>query len=854
MGVKIFLHANKKALLIMITIILITTITCVSAVDENTTIHKNKTITKNIQQTTKTENNQIYLNQDNYQEYKNYEYPENTQIIINDTINDAEFNIYNKNISITGNEGATLSNSHIEVFDDGSIRLSNITFTTNDESKYTQVLMIETDNNILENLKFNEYRSTADRREYYRSINLYGDNNTIINCTFDVTQPSKHINWDTFSAECPFETIAIHGNKNNISNNSLFIQEGEEKDYPFGTIFAISVRGDNNTIDSNNILMQGTLYLYGVRIYQSNNTVSNNNIEVNSIRYANGIAIESPQSGVTGNNKLVNNTVHVTTQNSTIPGEPSSPGLVDAAYAIMITEYKYTGGGLYTGEKSNTIDNIIEGNTITGESSQMYAIELFGGKGTTISSNNIRSVGVSAMGIAGGGAGTKIIGNRMEVYGQTNQTFYSADYYKPQTGGINLQYGTGTTITGNVIITDNGPAIRSLGEGDTLISDNIIDVNNNEVAIDINGPRGLTDIIGNAITNLADQIINGGSASGNFDPNLIPTDPEPVNPGTDETNKTETPENGTETPENSTVTPEQNDTETPVINETEVPENRTEVPEQNDTETPVINETEVPENRTEVPENSTEIPEPEENQTVVPEPEPQQNQTEIPQPEVEENTTEIPVIEEEQNKTQEDNKEEQKDQESEENKEEQKDQESEENNTNTETEKNETTDTTTNTTTIPDIIIENTTVTPTKNSTQPAQGELVEDMEVINGTQQVVNDTTSAGEKPDDSKDSDDSTEPVEPQQPQQPESQESENSESEDTSNQESKPNQEEQQSSSAGQDNAVATTATIDSSKVYEITQKLPDDLMPEHPEIIIVLLLTLCAAFTYGYLKKR
>ena len=832
MGVKIFLHANKKALLIMITIILITTITCVSAVDENTTIHKNKTITKNIQQTTKTENNQIYLNQDNYQEYKNYEYPENTQIIINDTINDAEFNIYNKNISITGNEGATLSNSHIEVFDDGSIRLSNITFTTNDESKYTQVLMIETDNNILENLKFNEYRSTADRREYYRSINLYGDNNTIINCTFDVTQPSKHINWDTFSAECPFETIAIHGNKNNISNNSLFIQEGEEKDYPFGTIFAISVRGDNNTIDSNNILMQGTLYLYGVRIYQSNNTVSNNNIEVNSIRYANGIAIESPQSGVTGNNKLVNNTVHVTTQNSTIPGEPSSPGLVDAAYAIMITEYKYTGGGLYTGEKSNTIDNIIEGNTITGESSQMYAIELFGGKGTTISSNNIRSVGVSAMGIAGGGAGTKIIGNRMEVYGQTNQTFYSADYYKPQTGGINLQYGTGTTITGNVIITDNGPAIRSLGEGDTLISDNIIDVNNNEVAIDINGPRGLTDIIGNAITNLADQIINGGSASGNFDPNLIPTDPEPVNPGTDETNTTVTPES----------------------NETEVPENSTVTPEQNDTETPVINETEVPENRTEVPENSTEIPEPEENQTVVPEPEPQQNQTEIPQPEVEENTTEIPVIEEEQNKTQEDNKEEQKDQESEENKEEQKDQESEENNTNTETEKNETTDTTTNTTTIPDIIIENTTVTPTKNSTQPAQGELVEDMEVINGTQQVVNDTTSAGEKPDDSKDSDDSTEPVEPQQPQQPESQESENSESEDTSNQESKPNQEEQQSSSAGQDNAVATTATIDSSKVYEITQKLPDDLMPEHPEIIIVLLLTLCAAFTYGYLKKR
>ena len=59
MGVKIFLHANKKALLIMITIILRTTITCVSAVDENSTIHKNKTTTKNIQQTTKTENNQI---------------------------------------------------------------------------------------------------------------------------------------------------------------------------------------------------------------------------------------------------------------------------------------------------------------------------------------------------------------------------------------------------------------------------------------------------------------------------------------------------------------------------------------------------------------------------------------------------------------------------------------------------------------------------------------------------------------------------------------------------------------------------------------------------------------------------
>ena len=162
------------------------------------------------------------------------------------------------------------------------------------------------------------------------------------------------IDWEYYGAECKGEALTIRGNNNKILNNDFLIEETDQKQYPFGTIKGLSIYGSNNLIDRNNILMTGTLYLYGMSIFYHNNTVINNYIEVNSIRYASGIAI----NGKSSNNTLRNNTVIVTTQNQTL----DNSGLIDAAYAIVITEGAY-GGGTYNIPNSEMVGNIIEENT-----------------------------------------------------------------------------------------------------------------------------------------------------------------------------------------------------------------------------------------------------------------------------------------------------------------------------------------------------------------------------------------------------------------------------------------------------------------------------------------------------------
>ncbi|RAP43766.1 MAG: hypothetical protein BZ135_09040 [Methanosphaera sp. rholeuAM6] len=797
------LLGNKKAILILFTIIMLTTITCVSA-QNNDTINQTDThtITKDTTQSTvKTEStpdDTIYITQANKKNYKDYDYPENTNIIVNESLDNFEFYICNKNITITGKNDAVLSNSHIEVYDYGTVHISNLTFKTNDTSKSAQVIYLETDNNTLENLTFIENRNALKEKDFYCSINLYGDNNSIVNCSFDITQPSKTINWDTFSAECNCESIRIHGDHNLIKDNYMTITENTNKEYPFGTIFGISVRGSYNNIDNNTVLMEGTLYLYGIRIYYSSNNVTNNYIEVHSIRYANGIAIESPQSGSTSDNYVKNNTVIVTTSNDTIPGEPEDmqgKPVADAAYGIMITEYRYVGGGTYTGERSNTAGNIIEDNNIMGYSTHMYAIELFGGSNTTINKNKIYAEGYSALGIAGGAAGTKITNNEMVVIGQTNATLPSADYYRPQTSGVYLQYGTGTEISGNTITTDFGPAVKTNGEVGTLITNNTMEVTHNEVAVNVD--KGTADIIGNAIKDFYNHIINGGKSEGNYDPGDIQgDDPQSGNNNGSSDNPTE--ENG-----NGTNTSDDNGTDTPSGNGTDTPSgNGTDTPDTNGTETPDTNGTDTPEgNGTEIPENNTETPEPQ----------PPENNTETPKNQTTYNNTDT-------------------------------------NKTNNNTRKNNTV--------TPDVPISNNTVIPINQSTQPSQGELINDT-IVNNTNEYTNETSSAGDEPDkDNKKKD--PEPIDEPKPSEnkpePQSNDEPSEDTIDSAGLDPAVNKKsESDSSDKNSKSKLEVTATVNP-KVYEVTQKLPDDLVPEHPEVIVGMLIILCIAFTFGYVRKR
>ena len=662
-GVKKFIKKHGYILLISI-IILITAINTVTAIEDNNISHtdnmeiqtittqqnnsiqyQNNTNTQydknNKHKSIKQENQYYQINENNKENYQYYEFEENTQILINGTVNEFNIEINKQNISITGVNNAKLVNSIINVYDQGCIHLSNITFENDDKCESTIDIYLETDNNILENLTFNEYRQEI-HDDLYRVIDVYGNNNTIRQSEFTVTYPAMHKDWMYYGDDCKGDVISIHGDNNTIEDNSFEVYEGQPKEYPFGLTRTLSIYGNKNLINRNNIYMNGTLYLYAITIFYHENIITNNIMIVNSIRYASGIAI----NGESSYNTIKNNTIILTTQNESY----ELFGLVDAAYAIVLTENEYHGGS-YNIIKSQMTGNVIEDNNIMGYSNHMYGFEQFGGKETIIRNNNIDIEGRAPMGIAVIGSDTQIEDNTINVHGHTNQSEDSLDYLKPQTTGIYLFYGNNATITGNQITTDHGTAIRTLLESTTKITDNYMQVDNNIVTIDVQNPRGITDIIGNIITDIENKIINGKNIymQDNHDPYYQenPTDNPTDNNTTNNTEpiNDETTTNTTDTNLNNTnQTQDNNETENPTTNDNNQTQNTTIPEEYNQTQNITIpEEINKTQNDTKPPKNNTT-----ENTTRPIE----NNQTENNTIPDENNQTENTIIPEEINKTQ----------------------------------------------------------------------------------------------------------------------------------------------------------------------------------------------------------
>jgi len=657
---KFKLWDNKKAIFLLLTIFLVATLSCVNAIEENDTQTTDTLLNTPTQQTSPTATEQsedittyqtseddydadaIYLTKENYEEYNGLDLDDNTILILNESLENIELYLYNNN-KIFGRNNATLYNSYIEldgnenilanisfnnsaigVYGDNNV-LTNLTFNSDDESIDKITIVLDGQNNTVDHVNFTDYRNTIIDEENYRAIDSYGDYNTITDCAFDITYPPLDINWETggYEVECESTVMVIHGNHNTVKNNNILVNESENKEYPYGTIYTMSIYGQENLVDLNNIVMTGTIYLYGIHVYNDRNNITNNFILVDSIRYANGIAIES----YANYNLLRNNTIIINTKTDKIDNEK----LVDAAYGIMITEYDYRGGS-YRKTSSGSSHNVIDGNTITGYSTNMYAIETFGGTSTTISNNNIDVSGSSTIGIASVGGQSQITNNNIRVTGDTNATQLSSpDYLKPQTSGIYLYQGNGNTVSGNTITSDHGAAIKLENEDSATISSNTLNVLNNAVGINVVNSIGTTTINDNSIVGkMITQVIN---ILGKGDGIITQNNYDPTQPQTPESDNTTQQNETTQPSENSTntTTPETNQTDT---NQTDTPEPE---PQPNQTDTP---EPEPQPNQTDTPE-----PEPQPNQTDTPEPEPQPNQTEIPETNQTNTTTPTIIVE-----------------------------------------------------------------------------------------------------------------------------------------------------------------------------------------------------------------
>ena len=190
--------------------------------------------------------NAIILTKDNYQDMHDI-FDDDLFIVINDTLENLSLEIYAQNITITGINNPVLYNSHINVVE-GNLHLSNVTFLTDDNSQYPQTVFMETDDNLIENVIFNDYRKGRDAGSeiHYRCINVYGNNNTVRNCTFNVTYRGMNINWATsVLAECQSQALVFHGNYNSLLESRFNIKEAE-LEYPGLTGQALRTAKYNN--------------------------------------------------------------------------------------------------------------------------------------------------------------------------------------------------------------------------------------------------------------------------------------------------------------------------------------------------------------------------------------------------------------------------------------------------------------------------------------------------------------------------------------------------------------------------------------------------------------------------------
>ncbi len=312
-------------------------------------------------------------------------------------------------------------------------------------------------------------------------LNMFNlkNNSTIMNSNFNLKIPSNYINWDVTDRPDVIP-INITGNNNRLINNTISITESVVLGN-YSTIYGMDIIGTNNTIKDNNIIMNGTGYLYGIYCNGvSNTTISNNNCTITGKKYTAGVYIDGAYYS---NNTVSNNFINLTTGN-----EGGSPE--DSGYGITITNRGYGGANYHPGV-GNVTNNIITNNTIVTRGYNVYAIEQFGGDNTTISNNTINMSGYTPMAVGVIGAYCNITNNNISVAGEYPGVISTADYLKGRTVGIYNYFGTNNTITNNNIKTITGPGIILEVQANTTVTNNTVKTTNNTRSITtISGSNG----------------------------------------------------------------------------------------------------------------------------------------------------------------------------------------------------------------------------------------------------------------------------------------------------------------------------------------------------------------------------
>jgi len=494
------MNKQLKKLIFLLFILLLTS-TTVYAIDNNTDDLTSTTPPQPIKNIKEDTPYTIDVTEDNYHEYftdgnelDQSRLKNNTIVNIHSIPKDTqEIGVYIENedinLTITGIDNLTLNNTGLTISSSiKNIILSNITlnYDTSYEEVgfvYIETLNPDTENYILENININCVQNKPYYAHDIHPLDINGKNIQLNNISIDAELPSNTISFQGNDNKPYSIALNIHGENITLNNSNIHLIEHEKDIYSkYNTIYAAYNEADAFTMTNTNIYIEGEEYVYAYISRSSNNKIINNNITAKSIVYSAGINIEG--SG-TKNNQVTNNTINVTAGYREQGSTPN--GAEDSAYGLMLLDYSYKGGP-YT-PNSNVLDNnTYTYNTITGSAGNIYAIEVFGGTNTNLSSNNINITGRTPMGIGAIGENVTITNNNITCTGQTNNTEASADYLKPRTTGIYAYLSTsGITIDNNNINTTKGRGIYIEQTNNTQITNNQVLTTQHDYAIEITG-------------------------------------------------------------------------------------------------------------------------------------------------------------------------------------------------------------------------------------------------------------------------------------------------------------------------------------------------------------------------------
>ena len=275
------------------------------------------------------------------------------------------------------------------------------------------------------------------------------------NCTFNLAFVSDIIDWENNGRPHAIP-IFLPGYANaghiTMENCNINITESDY-DGHYATIWGIYNTNNGSEILNNNIYIQGEKYLYSIENKASNTVVNGNNIVVNGTHYTAGVYI----TGTNMQNNTVENNNIILYSGYHNPGENGAEE--DSGYAVVIEDRGYYGSKYDENTGTMVYNNRIINNNITTYGHNIYSVEQYGGKNTTIAGNNISAYGVNPTSIALTGINTTIENNTIIAIAQTNVTGKTVDYFPAVSAGVYLQLSLKTEMKNNNITVENATGI-----------------------------------------------------------------------------------------------------------------------------------------------------------------------------------------------------------------------------------------------------------------------------------------------------------------------------------------------------------------------------------------------------------